>query len=102
MTSSQTVDQASGLGVGDAQAALLDLCRYSDEPIIRHGTERLERAEPNVDGAVVSFDRWRCDLASKTFVLTLAGPEGVFEVSGKFERQPGRKWRAEINRKRQT
>ena len=89
------------LKVEEARQALIVLVERSNDEPVRMSPPGLKKSKAvSVGGNQIALGEWRCDLAEKTFVLSLASDAGMFEVSGVFERSAGDKWRAVVRRKR--
>jgi hypothetical protein len=86
-----------------ARQALIELVESSKDEPIKLSLPVLKNGKiVSVGDSEITIGKWSCNLAKKTFVLSLASDAGLFEISGVFEQAKDQKWRAKITVKKQT
>jgi hypothetical protein len=101
---SQDRDKDDGsLKAEAARQALIELVESSKDIPVKLSLPELKNGKVvSVGDAEVTIGNWHCNLAKKTFVLSLASDAGLFEISGVFERSKDQKWQAKVTVKKQT
>jgi hypothetical protein len=81
----------------EARQALISMVEKSDHQDLKMSLQnlRVDRVVERDDGAV-DIGRWRCNLASRRFVVTVVAGPIFAEYTGAFSVAPDGKWRAEI------
>lgn len=90
-----------GPSADEARQALITMVENSDRQDLKMSLQnlRVDRVVQREDGTV-EIGQWGCDLASKTFVVSVVAGPIFAEYTGTFSVAPNGKWWAEITEER--